>query len=234
MAADDLDAAIATRRSLHAVAEHVLGAALHAATGRIGLRRTPGGFGTPSFESPQGPRTLRVLGTELVIGDDGGDRRTRLTTVGDAAAFCGIEPGAPADVYRPATPLDPDAPLHVDVLAARRIADWFELADDALGRLRDELGHEAPAVVQLWPEHFDLATTISQVNYGGSPGDDAHVEPYLYVGPFDPPAPDGGFWNESFGASRTAAEVPGPDEALAFFREGRARLRDAARAPGTA
>ena len=48
------------------------------------------------------------------------------------------------------------------------------------------------AAVQLWPEHFDLATTIDEVNYGGSPGDDGHPLPYLYVGPWTPPEPDGG------------------------------------------
>jgi hypothetical protein len=79
--------------------------------------------------------------------------------------------------------------------------------------------------VQLWPEHFDLATTIDEVNYGGSPGDDEHPLPYLYVGPWSPPPPDGGFWNEPFGASLALDVSSGIDGALAFFEDGRARLR---------
>ena len=81
-------------------------------------------------------------------------------------------------------------------------------------------------MVQLWPEHFDLATTVSGVNYGGSPGDAGHPTPYLYVGPYTPPTPDGGFWNEPFGASVDLAAVGSPADALAFFREGRARAAE--------
>jgi hypothetical protein len=36
-----------------------------------------------------------------------------------AAEFAGVTPGAPARVYRPATPLDPDEPLMIDPRAAR-------------------------------------------------------------------------------------------------------------------
>jgi hypothetical protein len=214
----------ATRRSLHAVAEHVLAAALHAATGRIGLRQGPGGFGTPEFPSAHGPRQLRIDGIELVDRDGRGERRTGLTTLGAAAAFVGIEPGAPVDVYQPTTPLDLDSPLTVDGPSAARIAEWLALVNRALVRLGEELAAESPAAVQLWPGHFDLATTVSEVNFGGSPGDDGHVRPYLYVGPFDPPTPDGDFWNEPFGASWSADAVSSDGDALAFFRKGRERL----------
>jgi hypothetical protein len=220
----------ATRRSLHAVAEHVLTASLHAETGRIGLRQMPGGFGTPVFPSLHGPRQLRVDGIELVDRDDRGERRTGLTTLRAAGAFVGIEPGVPVGVYRPATPLDLDSPLAVDGPSAARIADWYALVQRALARLTDELSDESPSAIQLWPEHFDIATTVSEINDGGSPGDDDHGRPYLYVGPFDPPAPDGGFWNEPFGASRSAAAIGSDDDALAFFRNGHDRL--AAGGPG--
>lgn len=40
-----------TRLSLHRLAEHVLAAALHQATGRIGLHPRPGGITTPPFGS---------------------------------------------------------------------------------------------------------------------------------------------------------------------------------------
>jgi hypothetical protein len=225
--ASEIDAYTATRRSLQAVAEHVLSAALHASTGRIGLRPAPGGFATPAFVSPNGVRRLRVTGTDLVSVDDRGERRIPLTTVREAAELAGVEPGAPTDVYIPATPLEPDRPLVIAGAAAARLADWYELVARALDLLGERLAEDKPAVVQLWPEHFDLATTISGINYGGSPGDDRHPEPYLYVGPHEPPAPDGGFWNEPFGASRPAIEVPDEQSALAFFLEGHRRARGA-------
>ena len=36
----------------------------------------------------------------------------------------------------------------------------------------------------LWPEHFDLAIDVDEVNYGVSPGDGYHGAPYAYVGPW--------------------------------------------------
>jgi hypothetical protein len=39
----------------------------------------------------------------------------------------------------------------------------------------------------LWPEHFDVAATDDDVNYGVSTGDDYHPTPYAYVGPRSKP-----------------------------------------------
>jgi hypothetical protein len=213
-----------TRRSLHAVAEQVLAAALHAASGKIGLRVAAGGFATPPFPSPHGARSLRVEGVTMVVEDDRGERRAPLETVRAAADLAGITPGAPAEVYHPATPLEPDRPLAIDGAAAHQVAAFFELAGTALAQLRTERQDDDPTIVQLWPEHFDLATTIADVNYGGSPGDDGHARPYLYVGPFRPPSPDGGFWNEPFGSSVPADGLAGVGEALSYFRAGHDRL----------
>jgi len=70
-----------------------------------------------------------------------------------------------------------------------------------------------------WPEHFDLAVTLGEVNYGVSPGDDAIPYPYAYVGPHVQRA--GAFWNEPFGAARAISELADADGVLAFFEEGR-------------
>lgn len=210
----------ATRRALHSVAEHVLAAALHRATGRIGLRPTPGGFGTPWFDG----RRLRVEGVDLVVEDGGTVRRAPLTTVGEAAAFVGVEPGAPADVYPPATGLAPGAPLALDPVAAAVVHDWIRVAGEALAAWRAEVADREPGEVQLWPEHFDVALVAGKVNYGGSPGDDEHPAPYAYVGPWRRDGLAGEYWNEPFGASRPAAELDGPEAVLAFFRQGSAIL----------
>ena len=59
----------------------------------------------------------------------------------------------------------------------------------------------------LWPEHFDIAIRVDDVNYGVSPGDDYLNEPYAYVGV--DPVPDDEFWNAPFGAARPLADLVG-------------------------
>jgi hypothetical protein len=214
----------ATREALHAVAEQVLATARYHATGRIGLAASPGGFSTPPFAVDGVTRTVGIHGTEVVVTDDGDARRAPLTTLRAAAALAGIEPGAPADVYTPNTSLDPDEQLDVDATAAGTIADWFGLVSESLTELVRSHPGSSATTATLWPEHFDLAVSIDDVAYGGSPGDEEHPQPYLYIGPSTPPAPDGTYWNEPFGASRPAALVPDVVTALVFWGEGRELL----------
>jgi hypothetical protein len=206
-----------TRAALHAVAEHVLAVARHSATGRIGLQPAPGGFATPEFDGT----VLRVDGDELVVVDGGSERRVPLTTLGAAADAVGIAPGADTGVFARVTPADPATVLGVDRAGALALAAWFAAVDDALAQLAAAHVDQSPSAAQLWPEHFDLALTMAEVNYGGSPGDDFSPDPYAYVGPWQ--ARTGPFWNAPFGAVRPAAELASADEILAFFEEGRRR-----------
>ena len=223
------DGFAATRRSLHALAEHVLAPCRHAANGRIGLRFTYHGFGTPFFGAD---RQVRVEDGELVDDRAGTERRAPITTLREAAAFLGSVPGAPAGVYTPTTPFEPDAPLVVDRAAAAAVGDWFGLAASVLEQLRADAGAEpggSPSRVQLWPEHFDLAVDLGpdgrRANYGASPGDEAHPEPYVYVGPWDRAGvPDDPFWNEPFGASLPWSAVLDGHDPLAFVRRGKELL----------
>ncbi len=213
----------ATRAGWHRVAEHILASALYRATGKIGLVPSPGGFRTPSFGTDA--RLLAVDGTELVVGDARGTKRTPLTTIRAAAEFAGITPGAPAGVYEPATPLDLDAPLMIDPDAARLLAEWYGLGAQALSRLAAEIPGDQPTAPVLWPEHFDVGMTAAAINYGASPGDDRVADPYLYVGPHDGPPPgDPAFWNAPFGATRTFRQIGTVAAAAAFFRDGRTRV----------
>jgi hypothetical protein len=212
-----------TRAGLHRVAEHILAAALHAETGEIALMPSPGGFRTPPFGRDR--RFLAVDGTELVVGDADSSRRAALTTLRAAAEFAGIRPGAPAEVYRPATPFDLDEPLTIDPAAARVLADWYQLSEQALRRFAAEIPDDQPSAAVLWPEHFDLGITAGAINYGASPGDAQVAGPYLYVGPHDGPPPgDPAFWNAPFGAVRTIDRIGTAADAAAFFRDGRARV----------
>jgi hypothetical protein len=212
-----------TRAGLHQVAEHILAAALHAETGEITLIPSPGGFRTPPFGTDR--RFLAVNGAELVVGSTGNSRRTALTTLRAVAEFAGITPGPPAEVYRPATPLDLDEPLTIDPAAARVLADWYQLGQQALRGFAAEITEDQPTAAVLWPEHFDLGITAGPINYGVSPGDTQVADPYLYVGPHDgPPSGDPAFWNAPFGAVRTIDQIGAAADAAAFFRDGRAKV----------
>jgi hypothetical protein len=231
-----------TRLALHSVAEHVLCPARYRVNGKIGLRFTRGGFGTPFFGADE---QVRVEGSTLVhsAGTQAQASRTELraelTTVRAAAAAVGIEAGAP-DGFQPTTPLDLDRRLDLEPAAVAVFAWWFGLAAAVFAQLRTDRSdpnQPPPSVVQLWPEHFDLACDLGdttagrRANFGASPGDALHPEPYLYVGPWDlaglPGATDS-YWNEPFGASLPYSALHGPagahEIALTFFREGRDRL----------
>ena len=215
-----------TRRGLHAVAEHVLVPARYAATSKIGLRWTLGGFGTPFFGLD---RQLRVARGRIIDGD----REEPLTTLGAAARFVGITAGAPIDVFTPTTACDLEAHLGVDPHVASAYGDFFGFCTSVLEQLRAEsVPGDAPSRVQLWPEHFDVSVDLGaesaggRATFGGSPGDADHPFPYLYVSVWTPHA--GPFWNEPFGASFAhrglLEEVDQRVTALHFFRTARARL----------
>jgi hypothetical protein len=114
--------------------------------------------------------------------------------------------------------------IDVEPADAQRLADFFAFVQDVLETLAAEA--ESPSEIHLWPEHFDVAFDARDVTYGGSPGDENHHEPYLYVAPWTAPAaaPE---WNAN---GFTGAEAPWgtKDEALAFFRARRDALLNVA------
>jgi hypothetical protein len=230
---------VATRNSLHRVAVHVLARRRHEASGRFGLRATPGGFGTPSFGSTDAPEVLRVTGTTLVheVGSDVRSMPIAGATLTALAAFAGADLAAEFTAGDETPPLgDPDEPLAADEAAAGAVAAWFDLGWRALDAIVATAS--APSAIQLWPEHFDAACTVAvgpgpddRANIGASPGDGFSPEPYLYVGPWGDDRPgEPGFWNAPFGASLgrshvVSSGVDGVGEASAFLRRGIERLR---------
>jgi hypothetical protein len=215
---------VPTRISLHRLAERVVSPARRNANGKIGLRYTRGGFGTPFFGADV---QVRVRGTELVMQDLNGERGAPITTLNAAAAHIGREL-LPDDVQLGHELLD------IDPAAAAFLGDWYGFAASVLEELRASAGADVdPSRVQLWPEHFDLAVELgsesagARAAYGLSPGDDDQPEPYLYVAPWVPPAP-GDLWQATgfSGADLPYTELLDAKDqreaALAFFR---ARLR---------
>ena len=68
---------VATRVALHRLAERVISPVRQRANGKIGLRWTLGGFGTPFFGADA---QVRVDGGELVVEVGGEERRFGLTS----------------------------------------------------------------------------------------------------------------------------------------------------------
>jgi hypothetical protein len=171
---------VATREALHRLAERVMAPARRHANGKIGLRYTRGGFGTPFFgEDVQ----LRVSGETLVVQTRERERAAPITSLAAAATHIGEQllPESVAD----------DTPLAVDASASAFLGDWYGFGASVLEELRSRTRDEdEPSRVQLWPEHFDIAVEIglqdtgARANYGASSGDADHDEPYLYVGPW--------------------------------------------------
>ena len=225
---------VETREAGRTLACYVLAPARKAVDGRIGLRATGDGFGTPLFG--EHARRLVVRANQLVLEEDGRVvARQLITTVRAAADLAGIEPVADPGVGADLPPFEPDAALAVDPDAADALGRWYALVDMAVVDLREELVRRGDASEPtLWPEHFDLAfnwgpDATRRVNLGGSPGDATSADPYLYVGPWDKDSyACDRYWNAPFGAVRSYADVAGEKDpraaAVAFFRDGIERL----------
>lgn len=196
---DEFPAAVA---ALHRVAEDVIAPA-RKPDNEISLRATRGGFGTPEFEWEGARHQVRVEGAELVREVDGAAERT---------------------------------PLAVDAAASRALGELYAFGALVLGRLVEEAGsEEEPTIPRLWPEHFDIAIELGseaagrRANYGLSPGDEAHAEPYLYVSPWtaEVSAPlwnASGFSGAEMGYAELLAATDQVDAAMDFLRARRDAL----------
>jgi len=139
-----------TRAALHQLAEQIMSPARAGANGKIALRYTQGGFGTPFFAED---KQLRVLGDELIVQTREGERRAAITTLAEMAEHVDFEPQLDS-------PLS-DALLTVDPGASAFLGEWFGFACSVLEQLRAGVPDELePSRVQLWPEHFDIALEL--------------------------------------------------------------------------
>ena len=158
----------ATREALHKVAEGVVAPARRPPN-ELSLRYTRGGFGTPFFEQDGRDCQVRVEHGELVRQRGKDEERQSL----------------------------PDT----DRAAASALGDFYGFACSVLEELRAEEADGDPSLVRLWPEHFDIALELGpeargqRANFGASPGDEDHQEPYIYVGPWDSELASGALWN---------------------------------------
>jgi hypothetical protein len=195
-----------TRVALHTIAQGVVAPA-RKPDNEISLRYTRGGFGTPFFEERGADCQVRVEQGELVR--QRGDEETREPLPG------------------------------VDAEAAGALGDFYGFACSVLEQLRADEVDGDPTLVRLWPEHFDLAIELGpaaagqRANFGASPGDDDHDEPYLYVGPWNTEIASGAGWNATgfsgaeLGYSELLEAGDQRKAALGFMRERYRALREA-------
>jgi hypothetical protein len=213
----------ATRNALHRVAEEIVAPA-RKPQNEIALTQTPGGFGTPEFEHDGRRIQVRVEGDQIVVETDGTITSAPITNMAETARLVGEE-------LLPGGMPDDESDLGVDSEAAAALGAFYELSAEVLETFKGELPEEAePSSTNLWPEHFDIAFEAgseeagSRANYGASPGDENHPEPYLYVGPWSGEA-EGELWNAKgfTGAEMDYAELVEAHDprsaALEFFRK---------------
>ena len=200
-----------TRRGLHGLAELVLAGPRFRQTGDLRLRVRPEGVGT--WDDP----VVALSGSDLVVGD----RRIALDglTIDEAARLAGLDASSLDEVYSDGPHVPPSETLRLDAASVRLVEETLAQGDQALQEFRPDADRT------VWPEHFDVATTVDGVNYGVCLGDGHFDRPYAYVGPHR--AMSGGFWNAPFGASRPMTELAGVSGIVDFFTEG-ARLASAA------
>lgn len=229
------DGFVTTRQSLHQIAFFAVAPKRYAETGKLGLRYTHHGFGTPFFGDDE---QVRVESGDLVYQTDDAVSTASVFTVGEASEFLGIPYQETwfDDFHDPLKPLGRDTHLDIDPKSAEVLGDWFGFVTLVLERLRRTPGAVDVSRVQLWPEHFDPAVELGsqtqghRASYGASPGDGAHPEPYLYVAAWGDIDQSDPFWNDtSFnGASISYSELLDArnqtETALDFLRGGYERL----------
>lgn len=217
----------ATRESLRALACYVVAPARKARTGRIGLRPTGDGFGTPPFDDGS-----RVLVRGAALGREPGGA-VPITTLRAAAEFLGVALSADPGVGHDLPPFEPDVDLGVDAHASFALGAWYSFGQEVLDGVRAEFWSAAVSEAQLWPEHFDLAVVVelssgATANVGFSPGDTFCSDPYAYVGPHELEGLADAYWNAPFGAylpyHRLAAAVDPTTAARTFIHQGLAQL----------
>jgi len=222
-----------TRLTLHQLAYFVLAPKRFRETGKLGLRYTHRGFGTPFFGDDG---QVRIEGDHIVFQQGARAHTSPISSVSSAATFVGI-PYEERWFEGFRDPLDltnPEKEMAIDAAAADAIGDLFGFAASVLEQARRTPGAVDVSRVQLWPEHFDLAFEMGSGNrrasYGVSPGDGTHDEPYVYVAAWGEIDREDTYWSDtSFNGASLSYEalLAAPDQrglAVDFLRSGFEKL----------
>jgi hypothetical protein len=203
-----------TRRALHAVGELVMAGPQYRTSGTIRLQVLDDGavatVKAPDLRIAVAAGVLHLAGAEFPVEKAATTTEMVTTTCAWIAEQSVVDAGAPEGLYHDGSGVAPGEEITFSPRVVESMLDRLRVGVDAL---RTFAPTETPV---LWPEHFDVALTIDEVNYGVSLGDGFLDYPYAYVGPWKPHSGD--FWNAPFGAARPLSTV---EDALAFFQEGR-------------
>lgn len=192
-----------SRAALHGIAELLLAGPQYRSEGTIRLRVLPGAVAT-------------VAGPELRVDHQSVWNRDLSVAVSGAASYAelgtrlGVVAGMPEGLYKRGSGAEVSERPALEPSAAQTLIAALYRGDQALRLLAPD---QTPV---LWPEHFDVAVTVDEVNYGVSLGDEYLDEPYMYVGPWRTRV--GAFWNAPFGAARPLAATA--EEVAEFFAAG--------------
>src|SRR5450756_255660 len=186
--------------------------------GQAGLAATRRGLHGVAELVLAGPqyRAIGKLRLRVVPGGFATIGIPELRADGARVVGAGVTAGRPEGVYGDGSGVSPDEVLAIDPDQAAVIMGALTLGHDALVAFAPG---ESPV---LWPEHFDVAIRVDDINFGVSPGDGFIEEPYAYVGVSKVPR-GGEFWNAPFGAALPLRELPEVTAVTAFFAEGRER-----------
>ena len=188
-----MDTLAATRLALHRVAAYVVSPARRHATGNeIALVVTPGGFGTPPFGDDE---AVRVEGTRLVRrrggarSADGADhaargRRVRRPGAGRRVGRASSTSRRPATSTRRSTSIADGGRAAWPASRRWPTARWRRCGRSAGAGRRSPPRRHAVARALRRRHRPRREAGGRRATYGGSPGDDAHPEPYLYVAPW--------------------------------------------------
>jgi hypothetical protein len=138
-----------TRRTLHGVAELVLAGPQFVQSQTVRLRVTPGGFGIVT--TPH----LRVEALEMVSPTA---RVPMSGTFASLARAVGVEARSPREVYAGGLAIGPEDPVVLDAEDVEVVVRALAHGDAALRAFAAE---QEPV---LWPEHFDIAISVAEVN----------------------------------------------------------------------
>ena len=176
-----------TRAALHALAEHVLGAAAlpRRRAHRPACRRRAGSVRRSSA-------TASEFGSKASNWCTSVPARRRASASRRSARRHSSSAFRSARPHRCTSPRPRVCPTHRSRstgAAARMLADWYAFGAGLLDELRATYGSRMPSPAAIWPEHFDLACEIGDDDAGDPrqlrrlPGRRPISQPYLYVEP---------------------------------------------------
>jgi hypothetical protein len=233
------------RATLQRIATHVLAQARKRHDNLFDLVPSIGGFATPTVGADR--ERVRLSGDVLFVERASGASLSELTattatvripgtSLSELCDAVGFEPD-PDFSAGPDTPAlgDPSTPLALLAASGAALGDWYLLGQRAIDQAVAGVDGSEATLGRLWPEHFDygidlLARAGVRTNLGAAAGDGSHEEPYLYVGPWGDDRPGAAdYWNASFGAVLSYADVAASDDPLdraaSFLVEGISHLR---------